>query len=98
MWSASYHVTEEISRFILSVETRLVRFPRGGGRVLGVHGTGSFHRLPVGAKQAQSLRAARHRVATDARDFLQDFRRRPAERGRHPAAALTASGAGNLSR
>jgi hypothetical protein len=26
-------------------ETRSVRFPRGGGRVLCVHGSGSFHRL-----------------------------------------------------
>ena len=25
-------------------ETRSVRFPRSGGRVLGVHGSGSFHR------------------------------------------------------
>jgi len=26
-------------------ETRSVRFPRSGGRVLYVHGSGSFHRL-----------------------------------------------------
>jgi hypothetical protein len=36
-----------------------VRFPRGGGRVLGVHGPGSFHRLHGRAPIAHSLEQRR---------------------------------------
>jgi len=59
---------------------RIVGARRSGTRLQGHHDLGRVVR--PGARTARG----------DARDFLQDFRRRPAEQGRHAAAALIRGG------
>ena len=52
-------VTREKKREpVVAVENRSVGFPRSGGRVLGVHGSGSFHGpVPILGARAEKMTA-----------------------------------------